>query len=165
MPRSQAFRRWTVIRKWYIVHPTLVPEVLVPPYYKLRNTSENRAEDTRTRLATRQRPRKHFESGGALAKRGLLYMTKIKRFYIVHEPNENFWKYGVCITSEMAFTESLLLQKGHFLASKRGRSFKKYIFRSVFKWGTLAQKKDTFFTFKKVEGHMPPLHPPPLEPG
>ena len=29
------------------------------------------------------------------------------------------------ITSEMAFTESLLLQKGHFLSCKRGRSFKK----------------------------------------
>jgi hypothetical protein len=29
------------------------------------------------------------------------------------------------------FTESLLLQKGHFLSSKRGRSFKKYFFRSL----------------------------------
>jgi hypothetical protein len=35
------------------------------------------------------------------------------------------------ITSEMAFTESLLLQKGNFLSCKRGRSFKKYFFRSV----------------------------------
>jgi hypothetical protein len=71
-----------------------------------------------------QRPRKHFESGGALAKKGaVLYMIKIKRFYVVHEPNENFWKYGVSITSEMSFIESLLLQKGHFLSSKRGRLF------------------------------------------
>ena len=29
---------------------------------------------------TQQRPRKHFESGGTLAKRVLLYMTKIKDF-------------------------------------------------------------------------------------
>jgi hypothetical protein len=44
---------------------------------------------------------------GHWPKGALLYMTKIKRFYDVHEPNENFWKYGVSITSEMAFTESL----------------------------------------------------------
>jgi hypothetical protein len=57
-----------------------------------------------------------------------LYMTKVKRFYVVHKPNENFWEYGISITSEMAFTESLLLQKGRFLSRKRGRSFKKYFF-------------------------------------
>ena len=39
-------------------------------------------------------------------------------------------KNGASITSEMNFTESLLLQKGHFLSSKRGRSFKKYFSRS-----------------------------------
>ena len=43
----------------------------------------------------RQRPRKHFESGGLWPKGALLYMTKIKRFHVVHEPNENFLKYGV----------------------------------------------------------------------
>jgi hypothetical protein len=37
----------------------------------------------------------------------------------------------------MAFyTETLLLQKGHFLSSKRGRSFKKFFFSFV-EWGTL----------------------------
>jgi hypothetical protein len=71
-------------------------------------------------------------SEAAEAFRGaLLYMVKIKRFYVVHEPNENVWKYGISMTSEMAFIESLLLQKGHFLSSKRGRLFKKYFFRSV----------------------------------
>ena len=35
------------------------------------------------------------------------------------------------MTSEMAFIESLLLQKGHFLSSNKGRLFKKYFFRSV----------------------------------
>ena len=68
------------------------------------------------------------------------------------------------MTSEMAFIESLLLQKRHFLSSKRGRLFKKYYF-SFCNWGTLAQKKGTFFTFKKIGGgggHMPPLPPPPV---
>ena len=65
------------------------------------------------------------------------------------------------MTSEMAFIESLLLKKRHFLSSKRGRLFKKYFF-SFCNWGTLAQKKGTFFTSKKVGGHMPPLPPPPV---
>jgi hypothetical protein len=64
-------------------------------------------------------------------KRALVYMTKIKQFYVVHEPfGRKFLKNGVSITSEMTFTESLLLQKGHFLSSKRGLSFKKYFSRS-----------------------------------
>jgi hypothetical protein len=55
------------------------------------------------------------------------------------------------MTSEMAFTESLLLRKGHFLSRKRGRLFKKYFFRSLL-----------FSLLKKVGGgHMPPLPPPP----
>jgi hypothetical protein len=87
-------------------------------------------------------------------------MTKVKRFYDVHEPKENFLKYGVSMTSEMAFTESLLLRKGHFLSRKRGRLFEKYIFRSL-NGAFKPRKKGTFFTFKKVGGHMPPL-PPPL---
>jgi hypothetical protein len=83
---------------------------------------------------------------GHWPKGALLYMTKIKRFCIVHEPNENVWKYGVSITSEMAFTESLLLQKGHFLSSKEILliPFIQEILFSFFKWGTLAQKKVTF---------------------
>ena len=46
--------------------------------------------------------------------------------------------------SEMAFTESLLLQKGHFLSSKRGCSFKKYFFCS--QMGHFSTEKR--FTFK-----------------
>jgi hypothetical protein len=45
--------------------------------------------------------------------------------------------------SEMVFTESILLQKGHFLSSKRGRSFKKYFFLSLM--GHFSpEKKSTF---------------------
>ena len=65
------------------------------------------------------------------------------------------------MTSEMAFIESLLLQKRHFLSSKRGRLFKKYFF-SFCNWGTLAQKKGTFFTFKKSGGGTCPHCPPPV---
>ena len=54
---------------------------------------------------------------GHWAKGTLLYMTKIKRFYVVHEPNETFLKYGVPMTLEMAFTESL--QKGTFFTFKK----------------------------------------------
>jgi hypothetical protein len=86
-------------------------------------------------------------------------MTRIKRFYDVHEPNENFLKYGVSITSEMAFTEPLLLRKGHFLSRKRGRLFKKYFFRSL-NGAFKPRKKDTFFTFKKSGGAQAPIAPP-----
>ena len=87
-------------------------------------------------------------------------MTRIKRFYDVHEPNENFLKYGVSITSEMAFTESLLLRKGNFLSRKRGRLFKKYFFRSL-NGAFKPRKKGTFFTFKKVWGGGTGPHCPP----
>ena len=88
-------------------------------------------------------------------------MTRIKRFYDVHEANENFLKYGVSITSEMAFTESLLLRKGHFLSRKRGRLFKKYFFRSL-NGAFKPRKKGTFFTFKKSGGGTGPHWPPPV---
>jgi hypothetical protein len=51
----------------------------------------------------------------------------------------------------MAFTESLLLRKGHFLSRKRGRLFKKYFFRSL-NWAFKPRKKGTFFTFQKSVG-------------
>jgi hypothetical protein len=81
-------------------------------------------------------------------------MTRIKRFYDVHEPNENFLKYGVSITSEMAFTEeSLLLRKGHFLSRKRGRLFKKYFFRSLN--GAFKPRKRALFSLLKKPPHVP----------
>jgi hypothetical protein len=50
----------------------------------------------------------------------LLYMTKTKRFYIVHEPNKFFGKYGVSIMLEMTFTESLLEKRALFSLLKSG---------------------------------------------
>jgi hypothetical protein len=44
------------------------------------------------------------------------------------------------------------------LSFQQKRAFIHEIPFSFFKWGTLARKKGTFFTFKKVWwGHMPPL--------
>ena len=63
----------------------------------------------------------------------------------------------------MAFTVSLLLQKWHFLSSKRRRSLKKYFF-VLGKWGTLAQKKGHFFHFKNSEGAHASIAPPPPVP-
>jgi hypothetical protein len=97
---------------------------------------------------------------GHWPKGALLYMTKIERFYVVHEPNEIFWKYGTSMTSEMAFTESLLLQKGHFLSSKRGRSLQEYFFRSL-NGALQPRKKGTFSLFEKVGGGHTPHCPPP----
>ena len=59
----------------------------------------------------------------------------------------------------MAFTESLLLRKGHFLSRKRGRLFKKYFFRSL-NGAFKPRKKGTFFTFKKSGGAQAPIAPP-----
>ena len=70
---------------------------------------------------------------GHWRKGALLYMTKIK----VSNDSMSFmsrtkiFENMESITSETALTESLLLQKGHFHSSKRGRSFKKYFFRSA----------------------------------
>ena len=63
----------------------------------------------------------------------------------------------------MAFTESLLLRKGHFLSRKRGRLFKKYFFRSL-NGGFNPRKKGTFFTLKKSGGAQAPIAPPPPVP-
>ena len=58
----------------------------------------------------------------------------------------------------MAFTESLLLRKGHFLSRKRGRLFKKYFFRSL-NGAFKPRKKGTISLLKKVGEHMPQLPP------
>jgi hypothetical protein len=107
-----------------------------------------------------QRSRKHFESAwrGIDQKGHFRIWPKSNDFMSFTSQTKMFWKYGafiIFITSEMALTESLLLQKGHFLSSKRGRSFKKYFFMG------------TFFHFRKKWGgggtchHWPPV-PRPL---
>jgi hypothetical protein len=75
----------------------------------------------------------HFESGGALAGRGTFVYDQNQMILCPSQAERKFLKYGVSTMSEMAFTESLVLQKGHFLSSKKGTffPFKKYFFRSL----------------------------------
>jgi hypothetical protein len=106
-----------------------------------------------------QRPRRHFERGGALAKRDtFVYDKKSNDFMSFTSRTEMFENMeSLYITSEMAFTESLLLQKGHFLSNKRGRSFKKYFFRSL-NGAHQPRKKGNFFHFK-IRGDTCPIAP------
>ena len=96
-------------------------------------------------LSRPQRPRKHFRSGGALVKRGTFVYDQNQTILCRSQAKR---KFGVSITSEMVLTESLLLRKGHFFpAVKRGRSFKKYFFRSVN--GALWPPKSALFSLLK----------------
>ena len=78
-----------------------------------------------------QRPRKHFESGGALAKRGTFVYDQNQTILCRSRAERKCLKIWSLYNVGNGFTESLLLQKGHFLSSKRGRLFKKYFFRSL----------------------------------
>ena len=114
-------------------------------------------------LSRPQRPRKHFRSGGALAKRGTFVYDQNQTILCRSQAKR---KFGVSITLEMVFTESLqslyYCEKGTFFQQKR--AFIQEILFSFCKWGTLAPKKRTFFTFKKSEGHMSEGHMSPLPP-
>ena len=60
----------------------------------------------------------------------------------------NFWKCVVSITSEMAFTESLLQQKAHFLSSKSRAFIQEILFSFFLKlMGHFSPEKTTFFHF------------------
>jgi hypothetical protein len=61
-------------------------------------------------------------------------MTRIKRFYDVHEPNENFFKYGVSITSGNGLYRVFTTAKRAFSFQKK-RAFIQEILFSFFKWG------------------------------
>jgi hypothetical protein len=87
---------------------------------------------------------------GHWPKVAFLYMTKIKRFYVVYEPNENF--------ENMESPQSLYTPAKRALSFQQKRAFIQELLFSFFKWGTLAQK--IFFTFKKrgVGGRGPCQH-------
>jgi hypothetical protein len=72
-----------------------------------------------------QRPRKHFESGGALSKRGTFVYDQNQTILCRSRAERNLLKIW------SLYDVGNGLQKGHFLSSKRGRSFKKYFFRSL----------------------------------
>jgi hypothetical protein len=107
-----------------------------------------------------QKPRKHFESGGALTKRGTFVYDQNQTILWCSRAERKFFKIWSLYNVGNGLYESLLLRKGHFLSRKRGRLFKKYFFRSL-NGAFKPRKKGTFFTFKKSGGggHRPSLAP------
>ena len=83
----------------------------------------------------RQRPWKHFESGGALTKRGTFVYTRIKRFYEVNEPNENCLKYGVSIYNVGNGLYRVFTTAKRAFSFQKKRAFIQEILFSFFKWG------------------------------
>jgi hypothetical protein len=107
-----------------------------------------------------QRPRKRRKWRGIAQKSHFCSWSKSNDFISFTSRTKIFE--NMDITSEMAFTQSLLLQKGHLLSSKR--AFIQEILFSFIKWGTSPQKKGHFFNFLKKWGepHCPPPVPRPL---
>jgi hypothetical protein len=96
-----------------------------------------------------QRPWKHFESGGALAKRGTFVYDQNEAISFRSRAERKFLKiwslYNVGNGLYRVFTTA-----NRALSFQQKRAFIQEILYSSFKWGTLAQKEGTFFTFKKV---------------
>jgi hypothetical protein len=85
---------------------------------------------------------------GHWPKGALLYMTKIKRFYVVHEPNENVLKYGASIYNVGNGLYRVFIKSAKMaLSFQQKKAFIQEILFSFFKWGTLAQKKGYFCHF------------------
>ena len=80
----------------------------------------------------------HLESGGTLAKRALLYMTKIKDFMSFTSRTKIFENMEFLIGNGL-YTESLLLHKGHrFFPEKEGVHSRNPF--SFLKWGTFEKQ-------------------------
>jgi hypothetical protein len=98
-----------------------------------------------------QRPWKHFESGGALAKRGTFVYDQNEAISFRSRAERKFLKiwslYNVGNGLYRVFTTA-----NRALSFQQKRAFIQEILYSSFKWGTLAQKEGIFFTFKKVGG-------------
>ena len=101
-----------------------------------------------------QRPRKHFRSGGALAKRGTFVYDQNQTILCRSQAKRKILKiwnlYNVGNGLYRVFTTA---KRALFFQQKR--AFIQEILFSFCKWGTLAPKKHTFFTFKKVRGTCP----------
>jgi hypothetical protein len=120
-----------------------------------------------TRHKSAQRPRKRFESGEALAKRGtFLHDQKGNDFMSFTSRAKIFENMESLYTSEMAlyYCNALFTTAKRALSFQQNRAFIQEILFSFFKWGTLAQKKEHFFSLlKKWEGTCP-YCPPVLRP-
>jgi hypothetical protein len=113
-----------------------------------------------------QRPRKRFESGEALAKRGTFLHDQNETILCRLRAERKFLKIWSLYTSEMAlyYCNALFTTAKRALSFQQNRAFIQEILFSFFKWGTLAQKKEHFFSLlKKWEGTCP-YCPPVLRP-
>ena len=110
-------------------------------------------------LSRAQRPRKHFESEGALAKRGTFVYDQNQTILCRSLAERKFLKiwnlYNVGNGLYRIFTTAK-----RALSFQQKRAFIQEILFSFCKWGTLAPQKGTFSLLKKVGGgQMPPLPP------
>ena len=102
-------------------------------------------------LSRAQRPRKHFESEGALAKRGTFVYDQNQTILCRSQAERKFLKiwnlYNVGNGLYRVFTTAK-----RALSFQQKRAFNQEILFSCCKWSTLAPQKGTFFTFKKSGG-------------
>ena len=106
-----------------------------------------------------QRPRKHFESGGALTKRGTFVYDQNQTILSRSRAERKFLKIWSLYNVGNGLYRVFTTAKRAVLSRKRGRLFKKYFFRSL-NGAFKPRKKGTFFTFKKVGGAHAPIAPP-----
>ena len=102
-------------------------------------------------LSRAQRPRKHFESEGVLAKRGTFVYDQNQTILCRSQAERKVLKiwnlYNVGNGLYRVFTTAK-----RALSFQQKRAFIQEILFSFCKWGTLARQKGTFFTFKSGGG-------------
>jgi predicted RNA-binding protein YlxR (DUF448 family) len=98
-----------------------------------------------------QRPQKHFESGGVLAKRGTFVYVQNQTILCRSRAERKFLKIQSLHNVGNGLYRVFTAAK-RALSFRQKRAFIQEILFSFFKWGTLAQKNGTFFTFKKSGG-------------
>jgi hypothetical protein len=113
-----------------------------------------------------QRPGKHFESGGALTKRGTFVYDQKQTILCRSRAERKFLKTWSLYNVGNGLYRVFTIAK-RALSFQQKRAFIEEILFSFFKWGTLAQKKGIFFTFQKSGGgaHAPIAPPGSSAPG
>ena len=102
-------------------------------------------------LSRAQRPRKHFEGEGALAKRGTFVYDQNQTILCRSQAERKFLKIWNLYNVRNGFYRVFTTAK-RALSFQQKRAFIQEILFSFCKWGTLAPQKGTFFTFKKSGG-------------
>ena len=110
--------------------------------------------------AWRQRPRKHFESGGALTKRGTFVYDQNQTILSRSRAERKFLKIWSLYNVGNGLYRVFTTAKRAVLSRKRGRLFKKYFFCSLM--GHLSPEKRALFSLLKKWGAHAPIAPPPV---